>query len=120
MVTWTKLKSGEWGLRATEALVEGAVVVVTRANGSRSNAEVGRLVWAGNGVFLYTQAKAGVAVPVAPKPVLPPAKAAAELVTDWDVDDMFDDAAAEIAAERAAEDAAERAAEAWFTSNYGG
>ena len=106
MVTWTKLKNGEWGLRSTGALIEGEVVVVSRANGSRSNAMVGRRVWAGNGVYVY--AKSLAAAKVAPR---------AYVEAEWDV---FDDAAAEIAAERAAEDAAERAAEAWFTSNYGG
>lgn len=53
MVTWTKLKSGEWGLRATEALVEGATTTVAKKDGSTSTAVVGKLVWQGNGAFLY-------------------------------------------------------------------
>lgn len=94
MVTWTKLKSGEWGLRSTIALIEGEVVMVSRANGSRSNAVVGRRVWTGNGVWLYATApKAEKVAPVAPKP----------LILDWTEADGEDaEMAAEMAAERAA------------------
>ena len=62
MTTWTKLRDGSWGLRATEALVEGATIVVAKKDGSTSTVKVGRAVWNGNGVWLYAVA------PTADKP----------------------------------------------------
>lgn len=54
VVTWTKLKDGSWGLRATEALDEGSSVQVAKKDGSTTRVTVGKLMWKGNGVFLYT------------------------------------------------------------------
>ena len=97
-ITWTKLRSGEWGLRSTEALNEGEVVWVSRANGSRSKAEVGRRVWAGNGVWLYTKGQEApkAEVKAAPEP----------LILDWSEAEALDGEDAEMAAEIAAERAA--------------
>lgn len=103
-ITWNKLRDGSWGLRSEAALTEGESVLVSRKDGSRSKATVGRRVWSGNGVWLYgvgTAPKVEVApkaAPEAPKPI----------VLDWSVAEA-EDAARESAAERAAELAAESA-----------
>lgn len=102
MITWSRLRDGSWGLRSTEALVEGAVVLVSRANGSRSKAAVGRKVWAGNGVFLYAKGQEA-----------PKAEVIEPLVLDWSVAEALDGEDAEMAAEIAAERAA-NCAEAGF------
>lgn len=85
--------------------MEGEAVTVYK-NGSRSVATVGRRVWTGNGVWLYTTApKVEKAAPqVAPAPI----------VLDWSVAEALDGEDAEAAAEIAAELAAEAAdADAW-------
>ena len=46
-VTFTKLKSGSWGLRSTSTLVTGSEVTVSRQNGSQSTEVVGSWVWSG-------------------------------------------------------------------------
>lgn len=51
-VTYTKLKSGNWGIRSTEALQEGQVVTVTKKNGETKTEAVDKVVWSGNGVWL--------------------------------------------------------------------
>lgn len=105
MITWSRLRDGNWGLRSTEALTEGEVVLVSRANGSRSKAAVGRKVWAGNGVFLYAKGQEAPKAEV--KVALEP------LVLDWSVAEALDGEDAEMAAEIAAERAA-NCAEAGF------
>jgi len=42
--TFSKLRSGEWGIRGMD-LVEGEMVTVTRRNGSNATLTVGRVVW---------------------------------------------------------------------------
>lgn len=45
-VTWTRLKSGAWGLRGpASVLLEGSDVTVTRRNGETKAARVGRVLW---------------------------------------------------------------------------
>lgn len=55
-VTFSKLRSGAWGLRSEVELAPGAVVTVTRRDGSTSEQVVANLVFAGGGVYLYATA----------------------------------------------------------------
>jgi hypothetical protein len=51
--TYTKLKSGEWGIRVTEGTVtEGQTVTVTKKSGETKEEVVAKVVWSGNGVTL--------------------------------------------------------------------
>lgn len=52
-VTYTKLRSGNWGIRSTSALTVGGSVRVTKKSGETKDETVGPLVWSGNGVWLY-------------------------------------------------------------------
>ena len=52
-ITYTKLRSGDWGLRSTVALRSGEQVQVTKKSGDIKTETVGNAVWKGNGVFLY-------------------------------------------------------------------
>lgn len=55
MATYTKLQSGDWGLRGTPSeLTAGAVVTVRKSNGETKRETVGRVVWTGNGVSIAT------------------------------------------------------------------
>jgi hypothetical protein len=57
-ITYTKLKSGDWGLRATgENLTSGQRVTVTKANGDSKLETVGKVLWNDNGVTLATIAR---------------------------------------------------------------
>lgn len=58
-ITWAKLKDGSWGIRSTSALRVGSSVVVARKDGTKSNVTVGKEVWSGSGVWLYSLKKAG-------------------------------------------------------------
>jgi hypothetical protein len=52
--TYTKLQSGEWGIRVTGSVTPGAKVVVTKKSGETKEETVGKVVWAGNGISLCT------------------------------------------------------------------
>jgi hypothetical protein len=54
MATYTKLKSGEWGIRSTSTLVEGQQVIVTKKSGQAKTETVAKVIWRGNGVTLAT------------------------------------------------------------------
>lgn len=61
MYTYTKLKSGDWGIRQVGSTVldSGAAVVVTTKAGAQKNERVGLKVWSGedregNHIVLYT------------------------------------------------------------------
>ncbi len=56
-ITYTKLKSGSWGIRSTEALREGASITVTKKDGSTKLETVGKIVWSGGGVWLATTSR---------------------------------------------------------------
>ena len=58
MATYTKLRTGEWGVRATAEVTTPRVEVVKKSGEVKTEA-VGRLVWSGNGVWLYEIAKGG-------------------------------------------------------------
>lgn len=45
-ITYTKLHSGEWGLRG-HGLSSGTSVTVTKRDGSRKTETVGRILWTG-------------------------------------------------------------------------
>jgi hypothetical protein len=54
-VTFTKLKSGDWGLRGPVDLVKpGATVTVAKRDGTTDAKRVGRVIWSGGGVALAT------------------------------------------------------------------
>lgn len=52
-VTYTKLKSGEWGIRVTDKKVsKGDSIVVTKKDGQTKTEVVKQVVWSGNGITL--------------------------------------------------------------------
>lgn len=69
-VTFTKLRTGEWGLRITgRAPRPGDVVRVAKKNGTTAVETVGTVVWSGNGVTLATIRKTAPAPKPTPRPV---------------------------------------------------
>lgn len=51
--SYTKLKSGEWGIRVQgETVSEGATVVVKKKDGTTKQETVAKVVWSGGGVSL--------------------------------------------------------------------
>ena len=54
MATWTKLKSGEWGVRVEGKATAGQTVTVTKKSGETQTVTVGKVLWTGNGVSLCT------------------------------------------------------------------
>lgn len=75
MITWTKLKSGDWGLRSTSQLQMGTSVNVTKKDGTSKAAIVGPEVWNGDGIWVYSVQAAYPSTSRAPKN-LPTAQAA--------------------------------------------
>jgi len=51
-ITYTKLKSGNWGVRSTEALITGQTITVTKKDGGTKTETVDKVVWSGNGVWI--------------------------------------------------------------------
>ena len=51
--SYSKLKSGDWGVRITGTGKTGDMVNVQRKDGKLSPTKLGQLVWEGNGVQLY-------------------------------------------------------------------
>ena len=54
MATYTKLRSGEWGIRSTAKIESGQMVTVTKRDGDTKTERVARVVWSGGGVWLAT------------------------------------------------------------------
>lgn len=52
MATYTKLKSGSWGIRSTTALAEGDSVTVTKRDGGQKVEIVDKIVRCGDGVWI--------------------------------------------------------------------
>ena len=53
MISYTKLKDGSWGLRASpEKLTAGSNVTVRKKDGSTKTETVARIIWQGDGVTL--------------------------------------------------------------------
>lgn len=50
--TYTKLKSGNWGVRIEGAAQAGQTITVTKRDGSTKSETIERVVWSGNGVSL--------------------------------------------------------------------
>lgn len=53
-VTYSKLRSGDWGIRSTTELQPGQSVTVVKRDGGKKTETVDKLVWSGNGVWLAT------------------------------------------------------------------
>jgi len=54
-VTYSRLRSGEWGVRGPAShLAAGSRVTVGRKDGSTSEVVIGRILWTGDGVALAT------------------------------------------------------------------
>ena len=71
VVTYTKLKSGAWGLRIVGSwrVLAGDRVTVSKKDGSRKEETVGAVLWSGDGVMLCsiqpTQSRPAYAAPAA-------------------------------------------------------
>jgi hypothetical protein len=53
--TYTKLKSGDWGLRVTEGNPKsGEYVQAIKKSGEKKHEQIGKILWSGNGVSLCT------------------------------------------------------------------
>lgn len=52
MATYTKLKSGAWGVRVAGATSSGSVVSVTTKSGKTKSETVAKVLWSGNGVSI--------------------------------------------------------------------
>lgn len=50
--TYTKLKSGAWGVRVQGAVTAGQVVTVTKRDGSSRSEMIERVLWSGNNICL--------------------------------------------------------------------
>jgi len=59
MTTYTKLKSGNWGIRSTSPLRDGQTVTVRKKSGETKSETIERVVWSGNGVWLAAIAQRG-------------------------------------------------------------
>jgi hypothetical protein len=60
MATWTKLKTGDWGLRLSlDEAVEGRTVTVRKKSGETQQKTVGRVLWRGADAALATVASGG-------------------------------------------------------------
>lgn len=62
MVGYTKLKSGDWGVKGPADVVKaGATVTVVKKSGETRQERIGRVVWTGSGVSIATIGQAGSA-----------------------------------------------------------
>src|SRR5438552_3646240 len=52
MASYTKLKSGEWGVRVEGAVKSGNRVTVRKKDGTTKVEVIGKVVWSGGGVSL--------------------------------------------------------------------
>jgi hypothetical protein len=59
--TYTKLRSGAWGVRCTDAVTVGDTVTVTKRDGSVKSETIATIVWRGDGVTLAAIAAKGTA-----------------------------------------------------------
>lgn len=65
--TYTKLKTGAWGVRVPGAARAGQTVTVTKRDGSRRTETVSRVLWAGDGVSICAIASSGARSSSAPR-----------------------------------------------------
>jgi len=67
--TYTKLRTGAWGVRSTDRLTVGQTVTVERRDGARKSETIHTIVWRGQGVTLAALApKGAAAAPAAERP----------------------------------------------------
>lgn len=66
--TYTKLRSGEWGIRSTTRLVSGMHVTVSKRDGSAKMETVDRVVWSGGGVWLASVKRDAPSAPPSSRP----------------------------------------------------
>jgi len=59
--TYTKLRTGAWGVRSTDRLTVGQTVTVERRDGSRKSETIAQIVWRGEGITLAAVAPKGAA-----------------------------------------------------------
>ena len=59
--TYTKLRTGAWGVRSTDRLTVGQTVTVEKRDGSRKQETIHTIVWTGQGVTLAALAPKGAA-----------------------------------------------------------
>lgn len=52
MNTYLQLRSGDWGIRATQPVKAGDTVTVSKKDGTSKSERIRRVIWQGNGVFL--------------------------------------------------------------------
>lgn len=57
--SYTKLKSGEWGIRVEGTVSSGDTVSVKKKDGTTKVEKVGKIIWTGNGVSLCTVGEKG-------------------------------------------------------------
>lgn len=50
--TYTKLRSGDWGVRVQGTVSAGAKLTVTKKSGERKIETIAKVVWSGNGITL--------------------------------------------------------------------
>jgi hypothetical protein len=61
--TYTKLRSGSWGVRSTERLVPGQRVTVTKKDGTTKAETIERVIWTDGTVSLASIAQSDSASP---------------------------------------------------------
>jgi hypothetical protein len=59
--TYTKLRTGAWGVRSTDRLAVGQTVTVTKRDGTRKAETIATIVWRGEGITLAALAPKGAA-----------------------------------------------------------
>jgi hypothetical protein len=59
--TYTKLRTGAWGVRSTDRLTVGQTVTVTKRDGSVKTETIHTIVWTGQGITLAALAPKGAA-----------------------------------------------------------
>lgn len=57
--TYSKLKSGDWGVRIEGAVKPGATVEVTKKDGSRKSEIITKVIWTGGGISLCAIERTG-------------------------------------------------------------
>jgi hypothetical protein len=59
--TYTKLRTGAWGVRSTDRISVGQTVTVIKRDGSRKQETIHTIVWTGQGITLAALAPKGAA-----------------------------------------------------------
>lgn len=57
--TYTKLKSGDWGIRVLGVVAEGSSITVTKKSGETRTEVIRKVLWFGNGISLCAIGGAG-------------------------------------------------------------